>query len=55
MILHTFPITFIYSIFIYRGFIEMYSYNTLIIHNGKNVNYFLKNKNFLKNIDIFSK
>ena len=29
MIYHTFPITFIYSIFIYRGFIEMYSYNTL--------------------------
>ena len=33
----------------------MYSYNTLIIHNGKNVNYFLKIKFFLKNIDIFGK
>lgn len=55
MIYHTFTITFIYSIFIYRGFIEMYSYNTLIIHNVKNVNYFLKIKFFLKNIDIFGK
>ena len=25
---------------------EIYSFDTLIIHNGKNVNYFLKNKNF---------
>lgn len=33
----------------------MYSYNTLIIHNAKNVNHFLKIKFFLKNIDIFGK
>ena len=33
----------------------MYSYNTLIIHNGKNVNYFLKNKNFFENKNFFAK
>lgn len=55
MIYHTFPITFIYSIFIYRGFIEMYSYNTLYYTMLKNVNHFLKIKFFLKNIDNFSK